>query len=405
MTNDNRETSGSITYEQLLKELVDEIGKNRSVSAAYCLITDLENWTSPDTLPRILGISEDILSERARATLQLHERSDADSKTSSDWMDFKWKLTAFQEIQDIFDAPLYLGRDSPLNLFQLWYFYFESRHLLAESIVCGLMGYYAASNALLRLVLEFSLLQSYYYRVSNETQSYKRLQAYFDNGIHPSWNTVLRNVVPSNSFCKPIKARLDFHLKALSKTATHAYHPDNSPRQHATRFGQPSLEGIFFWQLTRIVLQAILWSYYVNFPMLFQPRDTMRKFGFNGPVGILVDAKCTAAVEKSLAREEYAEFLSYSQKDENVQAIVAWCDAHPDLSDAEIKATWNAKEDGELDGRLSIGFAKKMAKIRAIRETLALKRSVGLSPHDEDVDFERLFSFTRWRKNYKSVST
>src|SRR6185295_654888 len=190
---------------------------------------------------------------------------------------------------------------------------------------------YAASNAVLRLLLEFSALQLYYRNVCSAQRSFLPLEDYFKSRINPAWSRALRRVLPKDAFCRPIRARLELHHKGLSSAATHPYHPDFSPRHHSTSPARPSLEGIYFWHLANLVLQPILWAYYVNFPMLFEPIDILKKFGFGGPVGMFADKQCAAAVERSLTKEEYAEFQRYAADQEDVRSRISWYESLPEL--------------------------------------------------------------------------
>lgn len=380
---------------RLLDDLVARANEPRSVVARYRIVTDPSTWNAPDDLLDILGLPKESLTALGQEVLDLHETKSKD--LDSDWCNFKWQLTAFHEIQDVFDAPLYAGRESKLNIFHLWYFYYESRHLLTESILSGLQGLYAASNTLLRIFLEFSVLQLYYYTVSHEQQSYDKLERYFRTGIHPSWHTALQKAVSSDSFCKTIKMRLDFHFKGLSKSAAHSYHPTFSPRQHSSGPGHLSAEGIYFWQLTRVVLQAVLWAYVVKFPMLLRPCDVVRKFGFDPPVGLFVSEKCSAAIKKSLGELDYPKFLQYAEQDENAKTLLEWFNSFGDLTDEEITRTWNRAEDGELKRIYPEGYAKTITKLRAMRETMAMVSPTWDKNKDLDIDDIDMFSYETWR--------
>jgi len=320
-----------------------------------------------------------------------------------DWLDFRWKVAAFISVQDAFDSPLFESKDTPMSMFYLWYFYCESRYLLTESIICGLNGTYVASKAVLRTFLEFNLLQLYFYNVSHETQSYAALDDFLANGVGPTWTTIIKKAVPDDAFCRPIRARLDVHLKALSGAAMHPYHPVHSPRQYSQSSGIPSLVGVYFWQTIRLVLQGVLWAYYVNFPALFAPRNLLDKFGFSPPVGVLVDWQCATVIKRSLTAEEYEDFRGYAQEDANLRGLLDWYEGFPSLTAEEIEATWNVKDEGPLNRPDHHAFGMVMAKMRTIREAMALRT---FSPEDddasEDMDFSSL-NYDKWKRVYKSV--
>jgi hypothetical protein len=352
---------------------------------------------------QILDVSSDALNAEGRSVINMYEAR-ALSGEEPDWIDFKWKLTAFSEIQDVFDSPLYPGRDSPLNQFHLWYFYHESSHLLTESILAGFAGLYACANAVLRIFLEFSVLQLYYYNIAFQNRSYARLEEYFKERRHPSWHHALQKAIPNDAFCRPIKSRLDVHFKGLSESASHSYHPQASPSSHRLAPGNASLEGIYFWANTRMVLQGVLWGYYVNFPMLFFPRNILRKFGFNSPVGVVVDEQCSVAVSKSLGETDYAHFLAYADRQEAAESIRPWIDSRPDLTDEQIRATWSDRDNGPM-GEMREAYARIMAKMRAIRLTFAMD-PVWAGEEEKrrfDADVSQIFSFDRWSKIYKNI--
>jgi hypothetical protein len=394
----NRNTDNE-QYKNLFEKLHSESQKPREVSRTYRLIQNPDEWVTPDPLLDILGLTPDSIAPQVKEVIEAHEML-ANEVTDSNWLDFKWKLTALNELQDIFDSPLYPSADSKLNPFHLWYFYYESQHLLTESILCGFQGFYSASNALLRLYLESSVLQLYYYCTSNESQSYDRLEKFFKEGHHPSWHTALQKAVPKNAFCRPIKARLNFHYKGLSESAAHSYHPTFSPRRYTSRVGQASYEGVFFWQLTSVVIQAVSWAYFVNFPMLFHPCNIVEKFGFNGPVGILIDSKGSTAVKRSLLGNDFIVFSEYSAATESVSELTKWFDAFPRLTKDDILKTWNA-DDGDLPGSVLEGHARKMAKLRVTREMMATLSPEWTQDAPDSNDETDVFSYVNWKQAYK----
>jgi hypothetical protein len=113
-----------------------------------------------------------------------------------------------------------------------------------------------------------------------------------------------------------------------------------------------------------MALDAALWTYYVNFPLLFHPVDVLRKFGLNGPVGIVVDAHCGHAVRASVSQDDYRAFLEYSAAQDVTRDVLEWANARPDLTDDALRAMWNADEDGPWPGAWK-GYGLRIAKLRA----------------------------------------
>lgn len=362
-----------------VEELVIEMMEPRRVSAIYRAPKTPSGLDAPFLITDFLETNMEELSPAAARALQAIEAPGGDHHSA--WTDFKWKLTAFTYIQDIFDSVFRDGDDALIS-FQQYYFYYESSCLLAESILCGLNGFYFASQAVLRPFLEFSLLQNYYYRTLYNAHSYKMLEQYFERGIAPETKTVLKKAMPDDAFSKTIRFRVQQHLGGLSQSTLHPYHPNHSARQHSSHVGKVSFEGLHFWYTTRLALEAALWVYYVNFPLLFHPIDIVRKFGYVSPVGHFVDEPAATAVKRSVAAEDYTNFLRYSGEHQRTHELLDSVKARPDMTDAEIEASWDSKEYGEFPG-VWAGYCSQMARQRVARRTLAMPRSTMSVESDE----------------------
>src|SRR5690349_4482318 len=210
---------------ELLRELVDQFERPRYFTSYYQAPRGPLEQAEPYSVLDALGLEKGDLSNTASAALEAIEESVQDSP--SDWLDLRWKLSAFLHLQDVFDAVLQELKEDRV-LFQQYYFYYESRVLLAECMLAGLNGLYMASDALLRPFLEFSLLQNYYYRVMRGSGSYAAIEKFFSDGQSVSWGTALKRALPKDDFCRPIRFRVHSHLTALSQSVQHPYHPDES---------------------------------------------------------------------------------------------------------------------------------------------------------------------------------
>ena len=377
---------------ELLKKLVEQAGQGTRFDSIYLAARNPEDLSEPYSILASLGLRGEELSDSARAALEATEELVKETG-EEEWLNFRWKLSAFHHLQDIFDTAIQ-PLDDPEVLFQQYYFYFESRVVLAESVLAGLNGLYAASDALLRPFLEFSLLQNYYYRIVNKIGTYSAVEEYFEKGKPPTWNTVLRNALPNDSFSKPIRFRIQKHLQGLSESTSHPYHPDHSALQHRPTIYGHSLEGLFFWAKTRLILDAALWVYYINFPLLLHPVDILRKFGFSGPVGVVVDSHTSSIIKQSLTTSDYESFREYSGHQDSTVSVLEWVSDRPDLTDEEIRDTWPS-EDGPL-GDLWEGYCRHNAKFRALRMAMAFR------PNQKELPSEKLaesmFSLEGWKR-------
>jgi hypothetical protein len=230
--------------------------------------------------------------------------------------------------------------------------------------------------------------------------SFEPLEKYFKNRAHPNWNSLLKKVLPNDSFAKPVRFRIDSLRKALSERFSHPYHPDHSPRQFAGSLSVPSPEGIFFWEKIRLLIDVVLWTYYANFPMIFHPKNTLKKFGFNAPVGLFVDMYSGHIVRKSLKDEDYYTFLQYSSSHELVKSLTHWYESLPTLSETQIIGTWNKDEYGDLRSVVA-GYAMQMATLRALRKAMVLKPATTAPEEHGDLDYDVVSSYSFWDRMSK----
>ena len=379
---------------RFIDNLISRMGEPLKFSSTYRLSHGPTGSEQPDSILEFLELGSGDLSPVA------HEALDALESTSSgddDWCNLKWKLTAFTYLQDIFDSVIHDSvDDNSLILLEQYYFYYESQRILRESILCGLNGLETASCSLLRPFLEFSLLQNYYYRLVNARRSFEPLQRYFLKGISPSTNAILRKALPNDAFAKPIHARLRAHLSGLSASTLHPYHPNHSNWQHKNTVHAHSLESLYFWYTIELVLDAALWAYYVNFPMLFHPVDVTRKFGYNGPIGIFIDNSGGLCIRKSLNSEDYEQFVEYSSRQDHAKSCLEFYKNRSDLTDGAIEATWHGQGGEQFPG-IQAAYCQAMAKTRSLKVALALRRDVTAKKATPGQSFDTFSRLSFWK--------
>lgn len=355
---------------KLAEELFAKINEPRSFSAHYFHRLDS---SVPLRLPEVLGVRQEQLSNVAAAALAAIEEI---SGTSTDWMNLRWKLSVFIGLQDIFDCKMpeidrgFNPRDLA-TMFQVYYFYHESRMILLESFLAGLNGLYVASSALLRVFLEFSVYQNYYYRLGNKTGNHRALATTLKKGHYPAWNTALKGCLPLAKFCGSITTRLEKHRQALSESTQHVYGPQSSSRSHRSDDTGHSAEGIFFWLKIDYIISAALWIYYANFPCLFFPVDIFRKFGFNAPVGLFAGPQLAHDVQKTLSETDFAKFKAFAVSNSDFKQALSWCESQPDLSDEEIWETWNEESNGPRPESIELAQVLSITKMRGLGLAMA----------------------------------
>ena len=390
--------------EQFRRSLTENTLSDLCAVSNYLYTTDVSKYTNPRGLLEILGLDREVLSDTAQRMVDFLDHPESpDSDVAKRYALFKWRLTAFMHVQDVFDARCYgdIRSHDWLSAFSQWYFYYESKYVLVESILCGLNGLQAASNALQRLFLEFSVRQGYFYRAIEKRDSYRPLADYLSSGRGPGWGTQLRKCLPDTPLAKPVRVRLNLHLAGLSESSCHPYHPDLSPRRQTNAERKPTFIDAYFWFGTDMVLETVLWLYYLSFPMLLQPVNFIRRYGFNGPLGIYIDEVGGHVVRMSLPPESYQIFHDYSEKDGDVQALIEGLRGRIELSDDQIRATWNGKVHGRYPG-LDAGHCQMMAENRAMRESMALQTCRAGGEDQRDSLRDKL-DFSVWKDFYRTL--
>jgi hypothetical protein len=388
---------------EFTKELAEKkMNFNLPVFVTY--YTDENEMKSP-TLAQLLGFGESHLTvsgSKALRFLEFEKRSDSVFSFDA----FKWKLHAFLSLQDLVFPPVF--EDAPWKvIFQMKYFYYESKYILTESILSSLNGLHIGNNHLLRLFIEFNLLQLYFINKTKKESSYQGINEYFKTGIKPSNTGLLKLALPDDQFCKPIKKRIQVELEQLSTRFSHAYIPDHSPKAISVAIPHTSVDSIYFYVQVLTVLDTVLWMYYVNLPMLFFPVYVTRKFGFSPPTGVYATPSIGAIVKKSITQTDYAIFKEYAQKNEDVKGHLDWYESHPDLTDEQIWET--ADERREPDDTILTYFVKQTAEFRAKSEMVVeqiRKRLADDNIVNNNFEVEKLgqcLSFNQWRTIYHKL--
>lgn len=377
----------------------------RTYSAYLSVDPYVNGWNDPGLLTDILGIPANRLSEDAKKSLEFLEATDQTNIYRDEWIDFKRKLIAYREIQDVFPMQLHVD-SSPMMAMRLWYFYFEADYLMKDSLLAGLHYCSASSVAILRPFLEFSVLQLYYYRVTVQSGSLKRLEDYHATERPPGWHAALKSSMPNDNFCKPIRKRVQMHLNELSNQASHPYGHTQSPRNQCYSPGIPNMTGLAFWRLNRLVLEAALWVYYVNFPILFKPTDVYRKFGCNRPMGRLADSVCASAVSNALDPEDLKIFSAYASDERNSNYEVEWVEGRDDLTPQELRESCDSDFSGTDDEMYPGAYVMATGKARSLRAVLSLDieglKSKSKQKIDDAPDIN-IHDFHRWRSVYKEM--
>src|SRR5205823_2045262 len=96
---------------ELLRRLFSEAQGGKRFSSIYQMPSEPDSQIAPLDILTALGITSDSMSDTATAALAAI--NELTSTEPSQWMDFRWKLTALSYVEDILDAVIYPS-ESPL---------------------------------------------------------------------------------------------------------------------------------------------------------------------------------------------------------------------------------------------------------------------------------------------------
>ncbi|WP_190808733.1 hypothetical protein [Flagellimonas sp. S3867] len=388
-----------MTKEELFKNIFNS-QKETIVGSFVSATTEKENIDSIE-LATILKLDKSRFSKEALIILDTLEK-DKEFPYQDLFQNLKWKINSLINIQDAFEGVIY--NDYSIETFTgKSYFYYEGLHILREYFYCGLNNYLSASSHLLRTFIEFNIKQNYFDFKCQQNDSFAPLTEYFKNGIAPSNLKMVNSFLPNNSFTKPIKKKIQLILKNISTTSSHAYKPIDSNRGEGKLQHEYSLDTFYFWLELNSTINIILWCYYINHPMLFNPKDIPRKFGFNYPMGAFISMFQFESIKNSMSKEDFDLFKNYSLKTDKVRDLDNFYNEQEDMTDEEILASW--KEEETIDN-IEAGYFLLTAKYRAISEILASKCTFDAQKNvDESLEplVRELGSYSWWKSNYKKI--
>jgi hypothetical protein len=384
--------------------LMEFLLQKKNSPSVNCFMTyylDDKDIAAP-ALAELLAINDSELTITGKQILDFLEATGKDEEHPFSFENFKKKLHVFVSIQDMLFPP-YFTDTTVAETFQIRYFYYESKYILTESILSGLNGLHIGNNALLRSFLEFNITQLYYYNTYIKDQSIRRFRKYLLTGIKPTNPEMIKEAIPNDDFCKPVRKRIQWELKQLSNRFSHPYSQSDSPKKQGIYVPHSSMESVHFYVQATAVLDAVLWMYYVNLPMLFLPVDVFKRFGFDIPPGFFATPSTCAIVEHALPPQDYEIFRDYALKNKMAISNLEWYNSLPDLSDEQIWQT--AGDPSEADDTIFTYYVKRMAKMRAqlemsvelIRRSLAEKESVEI---DADQALEAYMNFSKFSQIY-----
>lgn len=347
-------------------KLQDKQNTPHKIRSIYLYILNNDDPSNPGNFNNIIGIDDIHLSDVSKKSLEILENN---NKINDFWVDLKWKVLAYLTVQDLFDTPNF-DIENTSTIFTQWYYYYEAKYILIEALLSGLNGFFSSVGMLLRLFLEFSMLQNFSYLKIKNNRNYNIDNDFIKIDNPPRWSKLANGCLPNDNFSKPLKDDLLDILKDISNVCAHPYKSIYSPRRTGSFLPEQTFQSLFFGSRISEVLEYVLRMYYINFPMALHPVDIQKKFGFNYPVGIFIEYNGGTIIRRSIKDKEYKRLFNYTKNTDRYADLMSFYNSQKDMNDDDIKSTWN-EQDVEFVDTIA-GHCKIMAKMRVIHETLSL---------------------------------
>jgi hypothetical protein len=385
-----------------INKLGERKAKN-SFESTYIMFVNKEGM-EPYELFNVLTLDKSLLNRDGIDAIEYLESLDETDEEMFSFRKFKWKIMAFLSVQDLLNVPVF-GENAINVLLKMKYFYYESKYILSEVILASLNGLHIGNKQLLRNFLEFNLQQCYFINRVYKDNSYQAFEEYLKTKIPPSQAKLINSAFPEDNFCKPIKKRVQLEFDHLSNRYSHAYNLEQSPKNDGIFRPGFTIDSLYFYIQISATLDVVLWTYYVNFPMLFRPVDITRKFGFSPP-SLFVTPDVTFVIEKTMSADDFKAFRQNAQASEMANAHMEWYNSLPDLSEEEIWADPAHPREGNES--VTEAYLKMLTLVRAYSEFVyetPEEKQVRIKKVEEfDLGLAEYYvNFTKWQKIYKHV--
>lgn len=387
--------------EQFVKKILTN--SEESTLKAYTLLPQNDSKELSTPLTVILNLDTTKISKEGNTILDILE-NDPLFPYRSQYRQLKWNILALISVQDIFPGTIY-NQYNHESFFAKNYFYYEGIHLIREYFYTGFNNFLKASDHLVRTILEFHIRHCYFHWKCEQSNSYLPITDYLKNGVCPSNHVMINKYLSNDTFSKPIKSKIQSLIRQLSNTSSHAFNPEHSIRGNGKMHFEYTMDSVLFWLTLNGVLSTTLWSYFACYPMLLHPKDIIKKFGYNPPLGLFISNNHFTVFRNALDKEDLEEFVKYTGQSSIVNDLISYYNGMPNLLEDDIQKTWS-NEDGPIPDTYFEGYIQILAKMRISKEMLAnrctLKNELSEVSYPEAF-FNNYSKYTYWKNIYSKI--
>lgn len=255
------------------------------------------------------------------------------------WLDFLLALPtrAIADRSDEGDA----ARADPISLAH--HSYLEATLTLGDSIAAGIAGHARAATALIRPFVEHAVTEVYVNRQEGDERLHRYLAYLRGAGHRPRFGMMLDEIFQEDGFRLIASFREQVEaVYSASSSPLHVPTVDDSGLELRDGNRARSTPGeMTFWLGTLgIAVHRMLVLMAVRYPMALFPVDVVARFGYGGPVGMLVDDVISKGIADGIGIRHASALREMLKDDPSVSGILEWYANFPTLSEEEIEADW-----------------------------------------------------------------
>jgi hypothetical protein len=327
----------------------------------------------------IWDIADSELSPNGKSTIALI--ADDSFPTPRLRHDTVWGGQALVEFQDLQAIPI----PTEGRFFNVNFLFCEGLSVLREAVVCGLNGQTHSSLAALRSALELLSFHYWWKKRLLGTRTYEQFYHWLLQGKGGrSFSDVIRELYAAVILPPDSVGESQFR-ELYAKLCSYAHKPLLEEAINTIRKGNqtvPDQAVVLFWlHLLNGVQRAVLEIAISQTPHALFPLELHKKFGFNPPLGIFFDHANFLPLREALSSDTTTRYQAHYRDQDPPKSQIQWFEAMPDLTCAQILASWTDEVDieneGELfDERVFRRYCLMKAKTRSLTWAFAYGRDV-----------------------------
>lgn len=280
--------------------------------------------------------------------------------------------------------------------------YFEATMTLGDSIAAGLAGHPRAAFALIRPFVELATAEVFVNEPETEGRLHNFLAYLRGSGHRPRFAEMLKGIFAEDRF--KALGSLRGQVESVYGAASAGIHirsaEDAALDMRDGNQIRPTFPEVTFWlTCLGVATHRMLAMLTLRYPMVLFPVDVERTFGFNGPVGVIVDEVTSKAVAEGLGERHASALRAYLETDAQVTTTLEWFRSQPVLTDEEVEASWVAyvtsqpkpphSEDAEPFARPAMQRASMGGLVWALDRFAATRHIPDLPDFDPEEAFAR----------------